>query len=166
MKKYNRSFWLILTILFLSASPALSQGPWGDSMKKIKTPGPEWGKDINASGTEGEFFVKGKRKAVNVSLKIFTEVPLSIPIFLGQVRKGMQEDSKYDGAFMGNLKSQTLGNKQWSSFSIKMNPEIRQEVWGRKLNSDTALLVLFTAVGTYYDQYHPSFVSILAQSAD
>ncbi|HCU23864.1 MAG TPA: hypothetical protein DF383_02510, partial [Deltaproteobacteria bacterium] len=115
---------------------------------------------------EGEFFVKGKRKAVNVSLKIFTEVPLSIPIFLGQARKGMQEDSKYDGAFMGNLKSQTLGNKQWSSFSIKMNPEIRQEVWGRKLNSDTALLVLFTAVGTYYDQYHPSFVSILAQSAD
>ena len=100
-------------------------------------------------------------KAVNVGLRVMKGVPIENQNFLDQVRTKAVEDPEVKGAEIGLIRSREIGGKTWNYFILKRKDEINQEFWARKLKPDEVFIVLYTAVGTYYDQYQPEFLKIL-----
>ncbi|MFO1464313.1 MAG: hypothetical protein U1F66_11100 [bacterium] len=155
---------LILALTYLATPRLFAKDLAGDLFKKVKPPTSEWkvGKDKKGDKVLG---VKDKMKAVNVGLKIQVNMPVTTQYFLEQVRSRIISDPGYGGAEVTLINSQNLNGSTWDYFVIKRKDQVNQEFWARSLNSDQILMVLYTALGNYYPQYHEDFQKILEQAS-
>jgi hypothetical protein len=161
----HRAFFVVSLFIFffLSVGPKSIQAKGRNPFYQVKTPDAGW-KLRKVSASEIEVFLKSKPKAVNVGLRIMEGIPIESQNFLDQVRSKGMEDPDAKGAEFGLVRTQEVGGKVWNCFIMKRKDEISQEFWTRKLSSDEVLMVLYTAVGTYYDQYHSEFMKVLEQA--
>jgi len=155
------SFFLIS---FLALPMKVLEARAMNPFSQVKPPNADW-KLRKVSDTEIEVFLKSQPKTVNLGLKIMDGVPVGSQNFLDQVRSKGMEDPDTKGAEFGLVRSQEVGGKTWDYFILKRKDEIDQEFWTRKISADEVLMVLYTAVGAYYDQYHPEFLKVLEQAA-
>lgn len=152
-------------ILILSHSlSALAKDSVGEVFKRIKPPTSEWTVSKKKKG-EVEVGVKGRTDAVNIGVRLQAGVPISVESFLDQVRTKILEDPSYQKPEVTLVNSQAVGGTNWSFFVIKRKDQINQEFWARPLSSDEILMVLYTAVGNYYPQYHEDLFKVLQQAA-
>jgi len=161
-----RSTWLLLA-LFCSSSfslPLMAKDSIGDLFKRIKPPSSEWKIDKAKKG-DVEVGVKGKTEAVNIGVKLQGDVPISAESFLDQVRSKIIADPSYQGPEITLVNSQMVGGASWNFFVIKRRDQINQEFWARPLSSDKILMVLYTAIGTYYEQYRGDLLQVLQQAS-
>jgi|GEM_PF-2268656 len=163
-----------LAVLFCGSifSSPLMADESQDPFLGMKPPTSEWStrmvnKEELPAGVKEELQieVKGKEKAVNAGLRIGTDLPISSKSFLDQVRQRIAADKDYQGAEITSVKSKSVGGKQWDFFVIQRKDEIHQEFWARSISSDQILMLLYTALGNYYDQYHKDYNKILEQAA-
>ena len=161
-----RSFLIgsLFCFFFLGVGANPLEASVKNPFQAVKPPGADW-KLIKVSSSEIQVALKSKPKAVNVSLKIMEGVPVDNEFFLDQVRNKCLEDPEAKGAEFGLVRLQEVGGKRWSYFILKRKDEVNQEFWTRKLSSDQVLMVLYTAVGSYYDQYRGEFLKVLEQAA-
>lgn len=157
------SQFLLLKICSFYCLPSSLAGE--DFIKGLQSPGKQWGQNYKNSGTEVEFFLKKNKDLLNISARLFKNIPFTAQTFLTEVRKQMQGDSRYRGATLTAIRKQTFGGREWETFTVIADPELHQELWSRKLNQETVLVVLYTAVGNYYTDYRSAFDHVLRQTA-
>lgn len=156
--------FVILTLAYLATPKLFAKDLVSDFLKKVKPPTSEWkvSKDKKA---DKEFNVKDKMKAVTVGLKIQPNLPVTAQYFLEQVRSRIMSDPGYQGAEISKINSQEVNGSTWNYFVIQRKDQVNQEFWGRAFTSDQILMVLYTALGNYYPQYHEDFLKVLEQAS-
>jgi len=163
--KLSRSaFWLLPFLLTILSYPAMAKDPSEGLFKQIKAPSSEW-KLRKVDQDELNLDVKDKPKAINIGLKIIENIPISAKTFLDQVRTKGVEDPDTQGAEFSAIETRPMGGLNWEVFVVKRKNEVNQEFWTRSISSDRILMVLYTAVGTYYPQYRPDLMKVLEQAA-
>jgi len=141
-------------------------------LKGIKPPNSDWTlrkispNELTAGiAEELQIEVKGKEKSVNVGMRIGIDLPISAKLFLDQVRNKIAATDDYQGAEITFVQSQAVDGVTWAFFTIKRKDEVQQEFWARSITSDHILMVLYTALGSYYQQYRDDFQKVLKQAS-
>jgi len=165
--KSKSFFFLVLISFWVGGDHLLCADPVDGLIKTIQAPSSEWElkRKINKDQSELKLAVKGKEPVVNIGVRIFKNVPISSNTYLEEVRKHMISDPRYKEGNVDEIHNKERFGKEWAFLTLVMGPEIHQELWVRKLASDVVMMVLYTAVGSYYEQYHSDFDGILQQSA-
>lgn len=172
-RRFQLSGWffaLFIGVFFFSL-PLMSKESTKDPLKGLKAPTSEWSlrkfksKELKP-GIEEEFEIEVKQKgsAVNIGLRIGKDLPISSHDFLDQVRTQLAASKDYEGAEITFVKSQEAGGKDWDFFTIHRKDQIKQEFWARSISSDKILMVLYTSVGDYFEQYRNDFVKVLERA--
>jgi hypothetical protein len=161
----KKAFFIAFSLIFVLAYGCRIVGASEKNpFQHLKPPNDEW-QLITVSPSEMTVAVQSKPQAVNVGVRTMGGVPIKSENFLDQVRSKGLEDPEAKGAEFTSVRSQKVGGKEWSYFIIKRKDEVNQEFWARKISDDEVLMVLYTAVGTYFDQYHSGFRKVLEQAA-
>ena len=156
---------LILALTYVAAPKLYAKDLAGELFKRVKPPSSEWKVEKNKKGDK-ELIVKEKKKAVTVGLKVQPNLPVTTLYFLEQVRSKLIADPGYQGAEFTIINSQKINGSTWNYFIIKRKDQVNQEFWGRSLTSDQILMVLYTALGSYYPQYQEDFYRVIEQASE
>ena len=108
-----------------------------------------------------------KKVGEQVSLRIQTyDVPITSAGFLEAVREQIMKKPDYQGANITTVGPMDFSGKSWDVFTIKRKDEINQQILGRKIDSDTVFMVIYTGAGSYYDTYYNDFKSFIGKSGN
>jgi len=99
-------------------------------------------------------------QAVNVRCHTY-DVPISAKAFIDQVRSKIMEKPDYKGAAVGLVGPKKVKGKTWDVFDIKRKDEINQQIWARKPSKNVVLMIIYTGAGSYYNQFHNSFMKLI-----
>jgi len=166
------SFFAVLIVGSLLCLPVMAKDSSNDPLKGIKAPSSQLNlRKLSAAelqaGIEEELKlgVKDKADAVSIGLRIGKDLPIDSHNFLDQVRSRIKKNKEYEGAHLSPVQTQNLGGMDWDFFTIERKDEIKQEFWARSISSDKILMLLYTTVGSYYEQYRNDFMKVVEQAA-
>ncbi len=164
LRRFQVTLWLLVAFSCITTFclPLRAKDLADDLFKKVQPPNSEWKVGKNKKWDK-ELGIKGKMPAVNIGVRIQGEMPISAANFLDQVRTKIIEDPGYQGAEVTLIQSQKIGGTSWNFFVIKRKDEVDQEFWARPFSSDQVLMVLYTAVGSYFGQYRNDFLQVLQE---
>ena len=150
------SFWMLLLTPAAHADVKLD---------KLKAPSEEWEKAINEAGAEVEFYLKASKGDVNVTVRTFPNISQSAKTFLEVTADEMQKNSDYKGVNLGQIHDESRGGKKWDVLEIGLPAKMKQVLLARKMNSNTVLVVMYTALNEVFEKYQPGLEEIVKQAA-
>jgi hypothetical protein len=134
---------------------------------KFSLPNSDWVWDSDYK-KEGDklfgMYVEKLGQAVNFRVNYY-EVPYSPNEFLEAVRTQLGKKPDYQGADFSPAMNREIRGKKWDLFKVKRKDGIQQELWSRKGESDVILFILYTADGSYFDQYYKDFSTLMQQAS-
>jgi len=131
----------------------------------LKAPNQEWTKNIKEAGAEVEFYRTANQGEANLTVRKFPNISQSSKTFLDVTYDEMKKNAEYQGARLGSIHSESRGGKKWDAFELSLPGKMKQVLLARKADSNTVVIVMYTALDESFDRYQDAFEDIVKQAS-